>query len=215
MEDLDTPRCVAGAAEDILHTLEIFGMRSDEAVVYQSQRTHAYEDALQQLQRFDAIYPCCCSRKEIADSAWRGIEGPVYPGTCRRGMPSEREARAWRLRTDSLFSVRPELLHGCAEIPPLNPPCDKLNMNGEVIEFKDELQGRIIQHIESEIGDFVVKRSDGLFAYQLAVVVDDAAQGITHIVRGADLLNSTPRQIYLQHLLGLTTPHYMLSLIHI
>jgi len=180
MEDLDTPRCVPGAADDILHTLEAFGLHSDEPVLYQSQRTAAYEKALHQLQDSGAVYPCCCTRKEIADSALNGIEGPVYPGTCRHGIPVGREGRAWRVRTDN-----------------------------EAIEFGDALQGHIAQHLESEIGDFVMKRADGLFAYQLAVVVDDAFQSITHVVRGADLLASTPRQIHLQRLLGLSTPHYM------
>ncbi len=180
MEDLDTPRCVPGAAEDILRTLEAFGLYSDEPVIYQSQRTEAYEEALHQLQDSGAVYPCCCTRKEIADSALNGIEGPVYPGTCRHGIPAGREGRAWRVRTGN-----------------------------KAIEFDDALQGCISQHLESEIGDFVVKRADGLFAYQLAVVVDDAFQNITHIVRGADLLASTPRQIHLQRLLGLPSPHYM------
>jgi glutamyl-Q tRNA(Asp) synthetase len=180
MEDLDTPRCVPGAADDILRTLESFGLHSDEPVLYQSQRTSAYEKALQKLQADGAAYPCCCTRKEIADSALNGIEGPVYPGTCRQGIPAGREARAWRVRT-----------------------------NNKIVEFDDILQGRISQHLEPEIGDFVVKRADGFFAYQLAVVVDDEFQHITHIVRGADLLDSTPRQIYLQRLLGLPVPNYM------
>jgi glutamyl-Q tRNA(Asp) synthetase len=182
MEDLDTPRCVPGAAEDILRTLEVFGLHSDEPVLHQSQRAAAYEEALHQLQACSAVYPCCCTRKEIADSALPGIEGLVYPGTCRNSIPSGREGRAWRVRTD-------------------RPPSP--------LEFDDALQGRITQNLEREIGDFVVKRADDLFAYQLAVVVDDASQGITHIVRGADLLASTARQIYLQRLLGLNTPAYM------
>jgi glutamyl-Q tRNA(Asp) synthetase len=180
MEDLDTPRCVASAADSILRTLEAFGLHSDEPVLYQSQRTSAYEEALNKLQADGAVYPCACTRKEISDSALHGIEGLVYPGTCRSGIPAGREARAWRVRT-----------------------------NHEAIEFDDALQGHITQHLASDIGDFVVKRADGLFAYQLAVVMDDALQNITHIVRGADLLASTPRQIYLQHLLGLSTPSYM------
>jgi glutamyl-Q tRNA(Asp) synthetase len=181
MEDLDTPRCVPGAADDTLRTLEAFGLHSDEPVIYQSQRTEVYEEALQKLQAIGAVYPCCCTRKEIADSALHGIDGQIYPGTCRNGFPAGRKGRAWRVRTTA----------------------------NEPISFVDELQGHITQHIESEIGDFVVKRADGLFAYQLAVVVDDAFQDITHIVRGADLLYSTPRQIYLQRLLGLDTPAYM------
>ena len=190
MEDLDTPRCVAGAADNILRTLEAYGLHSDETIIYQSRRSAAYEGALAALQCSGMAYPCACTRKEIADSALHGIEGPVYPGTCRNGIPDGREGRAWRVRTDI-------------------SPFDKLRANGSVVEFEDALQGRIAQHLEREIGDFVVKRADGLFAYQLAVVVDDAFQNITHVVRGADLLASTPRQIHLQRLLGLTTPAYM------
>ncbi len=180
MEDLDMPRCVPGTAEGILHTLERFSLISDEPVMYQSQRKAFYEEALQRLKDSGAAYPCCCTRKKIADSALHGIEGFVYPGTCRRGMIHQHTMPAWRVRTDA------------------TPTC-----------FDDTLQGRITQHLEREIGDFVVKRADGLFAYQLAVVVDDAAQGITHVVRGSDLLASTPRQIHLQRLLGLPVPHYM------
>jgi glutamyl-Q tRNA(Asp) synthetase len=180
MEDLDTPRCLPGAADDILRTLDVFGLHSDETVIYQSQRTETYEAALQHLKEIGAVYPCCCTRKEISDSATHGIEGPVYPGTCREGIATGREGRTWRVRT-----------------------------NDTALTFDDALQGNIMQHLESEIGDFVVKRADELFAYQLAVVADDAFQKITHIVRGADLLNSTPRQIHLLKLLGLDIPHYM------
>ncbi|MFA5370823.1 MAG: tRNA glutamyl-Q(34) synthetase GluQRS [Sideroxydans sp.] len=180
MEDLDTPRCVPGAAEDILRTLDKFSLHSDEPILYQSQRAAVYETALQQLKHCGAVYPCACTRKEIADSALHGIEGPVYPGICRDGIPAGREARAWRVRTDN-----------------------------EAIGFDDALQGRVSQRLENQVGDFVVRRADGLFAYQLAVVMDDGLQDITHVVRGADLLSSTPRQIYLQHLLGLPKPHYM------
>jgi glutamyl-Q tRNA(Asp) synthetase len=197
MEDLDTPRCMSGAADDILRTLAAFGLHSDEPVLYQSQRTAAYEAALHQLQTLGALYPCCCTRKEITDSALHGIDGQIYPSTCRNGIPEGREGRAWRVRTDCL--CRHSRLRRNDETP---------NAVG-VISFEDVLQGHTSQHLENEIGDFVVKRADGLFAYQLAVVADDAFQGITHIVRGADLLHSTPRQIYLQRLLGLPTPHYM------
>ncbi len=180
MEDLDTPRCVSGAADHILRTLDAFGLHWDGEIMYQSQRTSAYEQALQALKERGAVYACGCTRREIADSALHGIEGPVYPGTCRNGIPDGKEARAWRART-----------------------------NDDTIEFNDALQGKIIQRLESEIGDFVVKRADGVFAYQLAVVVDDAFQHISHVVRGCDLLNSTPRQIHLQQLLGLTSPAYL------
>ena len=211
MEDLDVPRCVPGAADDILRTLEAFGLYWDDveralpavektmsgkarpAVMYQRQRTDAYEEALRRLQAVGAVYPCCCTRREIADSALHGIDGPVYPGTCRHGIPAGREGRAWRVRTDQF------------------PSPHRGEWAGErgSIEFDDALQGHLVQHLESEIGDFVVKRADGLFAYQLAVVADDAFQGITHVVRGADLLHSTPRQIYLQRLLGFAPPAYM------
>jgi glutamyl-Q tRNA(Asp) synthetase len=180
MEDLDTTRTVPGAADDILRTLERLGLRWDEEIIYQSQRSETYMPALQNLQRMNAVYPCTCTRKEIADSALHGIDGQIYPGTCRNGIPDEREGRAWRVIT-----------------------------NKQTLKFNDALQGNISQQLESEIGDFVVKRADGLFAYQLAVVVDDAHQEITHVVRGADLLASTPRQIHLQQLLGLATPQYL------
>ena len=192
MEDLDAPRCVAGAADDILRTLDTFGLHRDGELIYQSQRTEAYEEALQRLKDNGAAYPCCCTRREIADSALHGIEGPVYPGTCRQGIPAGREGRAWRVRTDL-----PSLLAG-----------EGVGERGR-IEFTDTLQGHVAQHLETDIGDFIVKRADGLFAYQLAVVVDDAFQNITHVVRGADLLHSTPRQIHLQRLLGFPTPHYL------
>ena len=179
MEDLDTPRTVPGAADDILRMLELFGLHSDEAVLYQSQRTAAYLEALHELQRSGMAYPCACSRREIADSALYGIDGQIYPGTCRNGIAQGKQARAWRMRTDA-----------------------------HAIKFFDAVQGHIEQALENEVGDFVVRRADGLFAYQLAVVVDDAFQDITHVVRGADLLYSTPRQIWLQRRLGLPTPKY-------
>lgn len=180
MEDLDIPRCVAGAADHILHTLTLFGLISDEPVLYQSERTAAYETALLHLQKVNAVYPCDCSRKAIAEIARVGIEGTIYPGTCRHRLSAQSEHSASRVRTDQLAKIR----------------------------FEDRLQGNIHQQIEVEIGDFVVKRADGLFAYQLAVVVDDAFQGITDVVRGCDLLTSTARQIALQNLLNLPTPRY-------
>ncbi|MEO5926990.1 MAG: glutamyl-Q tRNA(Asp) synthetase [Bryobacteraceae bacterium] len=149
MEDVDKPREMAGAADSILADLEYFGFHWDGPVMFQSQRTEAYREALERLKGMDAVYPCGCSRKEI--------DGERYPGTCANGLPPGKVARAWRVR-------------------------------GE--------------------GDFVVLRADGFFAYQLAVVVDDAAQGITDVVRGADLLDSTPRQVNLQRLLGYATPNY-------
>ena len=215
MEDLDTPRTVKGSADDILHTLEAFGLCWDGGVLYQSQRTAAYEEVLQKLQTIGGVYPCSCTRKEIADSALSGIDGIIYPGTCRNKFfpfpnppPGEgtKAARtsAWRVRTDSYFSRTSSRKN--SEPAPLS---QRVREGTGFVEFVDTLQGTITQHLESEIGDFVVKRADGLFAYQLAVVVDDAFQGITHVVRGADLLASTPRQIYVQQLLCLATPSYL------
>lgn len=179
MEDLDKPREMKGAADEILHTLLAFGFEWDGEVVYQSQRTSLYQQAFDQLQNNGLIYACSCSRKEIADSATNGIEGLVYPGTCRAGMPQPRAQHAWRIK-----------------------------VTDDIVSFNDAIQGYQSQQLSRDIGDFVLKRADGLFAYQLAVVVDDALQHITHIVRGADLLNSTPRQIYLQQLLGFNQPFY-------
>ena len=178
IEDIDTPRTVPGAADGILRTLERLGMQWDESVMVQSTRNGAYRAALEKLRARGVLYPCGCTRREIADSALHGIEGFVYPGICRNGFAG-RAPRAMRLRTE-----------------------------GASLSFDDAIQGAITQNIEHDIGDFVVWRTDGLFAYQLAVVVDDAEQRITDIVRGADLLDSTPRQIYLQQLLGLPTPRY-------
>jgi glutamyl-Q tRNA(Asp) synthetase len=179
MEDVDTPRTVAGAADDMLATLAACGMQHDGNIIYQSTRSDAYHAALHQLRQHKLAYPCACSRREIADSGLRGIEGPVYPGTCRNGIAGK-AARAWRVDT-----------------------------RGAGIEFDDAVQGRVAQKLETDIGDFVLYRADHVYAYQLAVVIDDAEQGITDIVRGADLLDSTPRQIYLQQLLGLPTPRYL------
>jgi glutamyl-Q tRNA(Asp) synthetase len=180
IEDLDTPRSVKGAADEILGTLVAYGLHWDEDIIYQSQRTSAYEAAFHRLKQAGAIYPCACSRREIADSALQRGDELVYPGTCRNGIAQGKAARAWRVRVDDARII-----------------------------FSDRMQGSIAQDLATEVGDFVVLRADGLFAYQLAVVVDDAFQEITHVVRGADLLYSTPRQIHLQRLLGLPTPTYM------
>lgn len=198
IDDLDSPRTVKGAADEILGTLEAYGLQSDENIIYQSQRTAAYEEAFHRLNEAGAVYPCACSRKEIADSALHRGDEFVYPGTCRNGVPYDRERRAWRVRTDLDLSS-----HALA-----GGNGNSKNENG-IVKFNDALQGCIAQHLEKEVGDFLVLRADRLFAYQLAVVVDDDAQGITHAVRGADLLYSTSRQIYLQRLLGLNTPAYM------
>lgn len=178
IEDLDTPRCVPGATKDILNSLDALGLHSDEPILYQSLRTDAYQAAFERLA--EHLYPCACTRREIADSAMIRGDELIYPGTCRGGLPPSRELRSWRVRVDRHF-----------------------------IEFTDRILGEFKQDMRQEAGDFIVKRADGLYAYQLAVVVDDEAQGVNAIVRGADLLNSTPRQIYLQHMLGFPTPSYM------
>jgi glutamyl-Q tRNA(Asp) synthetase len=180
MEDLDPPREVPGAADDILRTLERYGLHWDGAVIYQSHRSGEYQVVLEQLDTDGWLYGCACTRREIADTALPGQGGTIYPGTCRNGLADGRKARALRVRVE----------------------------NTE-ISLDDGLQGSTRQHLGRDVGDFVVRRADLLAAYQLAVVVDDAAQQITHIVRGADLLESTPRQMYLQGLLGLPTPTYL------
>ncbi len=185
IEDLDAPRCSPAAAEDILITLAAFGMQWDGEAVWQSRRTPLYEAAFAQLETW--IYACGCTRREIADSRI-GVAAdgaPVYPGTCRHGLAAGKAARAFRVRVPDAGDA------------------------AGVIAFEDRWMGTISQQLATEVGDFVLKRADGFWAYQLAVVVDDADQGITHVVRGADLLDSTPRQIYLQRLLDVTTPAYM------
>lgn len=171
IDDLDPPREVPGAARAILSDLERFGMRSDEPVLYQSARTAAYAEALEQLAARDLVFACGCSRKDLAGH-------PVYPGTCAEGLPRGRKPRSVRLRVAGR------------------------------IEFDDLIQGRIGCDLEREVGAFVVRRADGLTAYHLACVVDDAHQRITESVRGADLLDSTPAQVHLQRCLGLPRPGY-------
>lgn len=180
MEDLDAGRVVAGTAEGILDTLRRYGLDWDGEVVYQSQRIALYERALQTLREQDLVYDCACSRTELRSAASAPVgREPVYPGTCRNGIPAGRVARAVRFRVPK-----------------------------GVISFDDLLVGCVEENVAEETGDFVIKRADGVFAYQLAVVVDDAEQGVTQVVRGADLLTSTPRQIALQRALGLPTPEY-------
>jgi glutamyl-Q tRNA(Asp) synthetase len=180
IEDLDTPRVVPGSAEEILEALGRYGMEWDGEVVWQSRRTALYDDALAALRAKGLVYDCACSRADLqrAASAPLGRE-PVYPGTCRNGLPPGKAARAVRFRAPD-----------------------------EAIRFDDLILGHIEENVAVETGDFVIRRADGLFAYQLAVVVDDAEQGVTQVVRGADLLTSTPRQIALQRALGVPTPQY-------
>ena len=180
MEDLDPPREIPRAGDQILRTLEAFGLEWDETVDYQSRRGTLYDAALAQLERDGHLYHCACTRREIADSMTGPDRSSIYPGTCRNGLPPGRQARAVRVR-----------------------------VYDTAINMTDLLQDGMVQALGTEVGDFVLRRADGLHAYQLAVVVDDAEQRITHVVRGADLLGSTPRQVYLQQLLGYDTPAYL------
>ena len=180
IEDVDTTRTVPGAADQILRTLEALGLTWDGEVAWQSRRTHLYERALEALRAKGRVYRCRCTRREISDSATAGPDGPIYPGTCR-----------------------------ALQLGAHVPGADRIIAASGAIEFADRVQGRIIQDVSRDIGDFVLRRRDGLHAYQLAVVVDDAEQGITSVVRGADLLWSTPRQIQLQRELGLPQPSYL------
>ncbi|QNA89831.1 tRNA glutamyl-Q(34) synthetase GluQRS [Massilia sp. Dwa41.01b] len=183
IEDIDEGRSVPGADEAILSLLASLGMESDREVVWQSRRKPLYEAAARQLDAH--AYPCGCNRREIIDS--RPGVGPdgaaIYPGTCRHGLAPGRSMRSLRLR-----------------VP---------DAGADTMSFHDRFAGTVSQQLAFESGDFVLKRADGYWAYQLAVVVDDADQGVTDIVRGADLIDSTARQIYLQRLLGVPTPRYL------
>ena len=180
MEDIDAPRVVPGSAEEILSALARYGLESDGEVVWQSRRTSLYEAALAALRARGLVYDCACSRAELQRAASAPLSRePVYPGTCRNGLAPGKVARAIRFRAPD-----------------------------EVIAFDDLIAGHVEENVAESTGDFVVRRADGLFAYQLAVVVDDGEQGVTQVVRGADLLTSTPRQIALQRALGYRTPEY-------
>jgi glutamyl-Q tRNA(Asp) synthetase len=193
IEDVDTPRCIPGADQLILQQLATCGLVPDAPVMWQSQRSEAYQAALDTLIAKGWAYPCGCSRKEIEDA--QALMGhtrerhtaAVYPGTCRDGL-NGKSARAWRLNVQRVM--------------------EDLNLTTP-LTWHDRMLDDQQQDVGKEVGDFVLRRADGLWAYQLAVVVDDAAQGITHIVRGADLTDNTARQIVLQRALGLTTPSYM------
>ena len=182
MDDLDTPRQVPGMADDILKTLEDFGLFWDGEIAWQSRNRDAYRQAFDELHRRNLVYPCGCSRKEIAQAA--SAPHPEddcipYPGICRAGMQEGVAIRSWRLR-----------------------------VRDDNICFDDLRRGRVCQNLAQSCGDFALRRGDGEFAYQLAVVVDDDLTGVDQVVRGDDLLPSTPRQIHIQKLLGLPQPMY-------
>lgn len=177
IDDLDPPREMKGAADSILRTLDRYGLHWDGEVVYQSQHNELYENALRKLNSRRLLYQCTCSRKQIKQTASPGILGYIYPGTCR---PKAADHRSYE---------------------PCKAVITRLNVGDETIGFKDLLQGNIEQNLASQIGDIVLKRADGFYAYHLAVVVDDWQQNITEIVRGIDLLPCTPLQIYLRKLL--------------
>lgn len=182
MEDLDPPREMPGAASHILHTLEAFGFEWYGEVAYQSRRYALYEETLCRLKTAGLVYPCHCSRKDWQAAAVHGADGFVYNGRCRH--PGQRPA------------------------PQGKQPAWRIRVPDRVIGFSDGIVGGYAQNLAGDIGDFVLLRADGYWAYQLAVVADDAEQSVTHIVRGQDLLVSTPRQIYLQQCLGVPTPQY-------
>jgi len=183
IEDIDEGRSVPGAAEGILALLHALGMHADGEIVWQSRRKALYQAAAERI--VHDTYPCGCNRREIADSrlGFAPDGAAIYAGTCRHGLGPGRAVRSLRVRV-------PEA--GLDEIT-----------------FLDRFAGKVTQHLAADSGDFLLKRADGFWAYQLAVVVDDAEQGVTDVVRGADLLDSTPRQIYLQRLLGVPTPRYL------
>jgi len=207
IEDVDTPRCTAGAGEHILAQLAACGLVADAPPVWQSQRGPRYQEALDDLVARRLAYPCACSRKDIEQAhaaaghaRQRHVELP-YPGTCRAGLQG-RPARAWRFATT-------DFMEKMALAPVHQAPSATFSIANNLIAWQDRRLGTQQQDVVRSVGDFVLRRADGLWAYQLAVVVDDGDQGITHIVRGADLADNTPRQILLQQALGLSTPRYL------
>lgn len=209
IEDVDTPRCIAGADHTILQQLAACGLHPDAPPVWQSQRTALYQQALDQLKAQGAAFPCACSRKDIEAALMQaGVEKPrngemVYLGTCRNGLHGK-APRAWRLCTENVMQNMPfalvERAGAATKSIAISHPC---------MHWNDRRLGPQHQDVTHTVGDFVLQRADGLFAYQLAVVVDDAAQGITHVVRGEDLCDNTARQMVLQQVLGLPTPQYL------
>jgi glutamyl-Q tRNA(Asp) synthetase len=180
IDDLDTPRNTKGSVDSILKTLDTFGLHWDGSVYYQSHQLDVYTEILEQLSRDKLIYPCTCSRKTLASGDRKPTQPDIYPGTCRD-----------------------------KNIPPDTPHALRVKTGNSIIAFEDELQGPISSNLAKQHGDFILKRKDQIIAYQFAVVVDDNLQNINHVVRGVDLLDSTPKQIHLQQLLGFPTPGYM------
>ncbi|MDQ1832552.1 tRNA glutamyl-Q(34) synthetase GluQRS [Massilia scottii] len=231
IEDVDEGRSVPGAAEAMLALLRSLGMDWDGDVVWQSQRKQLYQAAADKLGAH--VYPCGCNRREIADSRLGTAPdgSAIYPGTCRNGLAPGKTMRSLRVRVPDMRvsdmrvsdmrvsdmrvpdaaatagSIRSPAITGSSPATPASSPA--IATDAGLIAFTDRAAGYMEQHLATESGDFVLKRADGFWAYQLAVVVDDAEQGVTDIVRGADLIDSTPRQIYLQHLLGVPTPRYL------
>lgn len=211
IEDVDTPRCVPGADQTILAQLAACGLVPDEAPVYQSQRGALYQEALDQLVARRLAYPCACTRQDIAralaaSGQARARHGElIYPGTCRQGLHG-RPARAWRFLTET-----PQENIPLAGSPHAQRAVQLIALEKEVgdVAWHDRLLGSQVQNVSRDVGDFVLKRADGFWAYQLAVVVDDAAQGVTDVVRGQDLADNTARQILLQRALGLPQPRYL------
>lgn len=180
IEDIDPYRDIPGAGQAILEQLAAFDLVSDRPVMYQSDHLDLYEAAFQKLRKTGNVYGCCCSRHDILKADKQlGLAPGVYPGTCRNGTHG-RPVRSWRFLT-----------------------------NHEIVTFQDRRCGLYKQDVQKSVGDFLIHRADGCWAYQLAVVVDDAEQGVTNIVRGEDLLDNTPRQILLQKALGAMTPNYL------
>lgn len=181
VDDLDTPRVIPGKSLEILNTLEAFGLHWDGAVLYQSRRNSIYEDVIARLNKGNYLFDCGCTRREARAGPY-GPEGPIYPGTCRYGLPAGRAPRSVRIK-----------------------------VGDATVAVTDGIQGHYSQCLAADIGDFVLRRADGIVAYQLATVVDDAAQGVAEVVRGADLMSSTPRQIFLNEALG----HARLTYAHV
>ena len=180
IDDIDRPREVPGAADDILRTLDAFGLEWDGPVLRQSRRTPTYEESLKTLESRGSVFACACSRQQVANAGIVGWEGSVYPGTCRRGLPQGRGARAVRLRMEQRYWT-----------------------------ISDRALGALSFDLERLGGDFVIRRADGLFAYHLATVIDDIALGVTDVVRGIDLLGSVPRQLHLYRALERPAPTYL------